>query len=130
LLQVKELLQFSIPLQSVSLTSTLSIETLTLTAENDSIDGQCTVGCMAENGIGGFPSIDLDVGMHNYERCSDLSPEGSVRFGWCLQTALGIPVDFKVAGEWVKTSFIRVISYIAFSNHSTFSRYTIPDSNL
>jgi hypothetical protein len=44
-------------------------------------------------------SVDFDAAVRNYERCSDLSPAGSSRFGWCLQTALGIPVDFTVPAE-------------------------------
>jgi TPR repeat protein len=57
---------------------------------------------MAENGIGAFSSAHLLTVVQNYERCSDLSPAGSSRFGWCLQTGLGIPIDFTVAAEFSK----------------------------
>jgi TPR repeat protein len=59
---------------------------------------------MAEKGIGAFSSIDFEVAVRNYERCSDVSPAGSSRFGWCLQMGLGIPIDFTIAAEFLKKS--------------------------
>jgi TPR repeat protein len=49
-----------------------------------------------------FSSVDFDVAVRNYERCSDLSPAGSSRFGWCLHTGFGIPIDFTIAAEFFK----------------------------
>jgi TPR repeat protein len=75
---------------------------LKLSAENGSPDGQFAVACMAESGIGVFSSPNVITAGQYYERCCDLSPTASVCFGWCLQTGLGIPIDFTVAAEFFK----------------------------
>jgi TPR repeat protein len=52
--------------------------------------------------IGAFSSADLLTTIRYYEQCSDSFPECSARFGWCLQTGRGIPIDFTVAAEFFK----------------------------
>jgi TPR repeat protein len=79
-----------------------SIRYLKLSTENDSSNGQFVVTLMAENGIRAFPSINFDTAVRYYERCSDLFPAASACFGRCLETGLGIPVDFTVAAEFFK----------------------------
>jgi TPR repeat protein len=75
---------------------------LKLSAETGNPDGQFVVAGMAENGIGIFDSVDLDLAVRNYERCSDLRPARAACFAWCLQTGRGIPIDFTVAAEFFK----------------------------
>jgi hypothetical protein len=72
---------------------------LKLSAENGSPDGQFMVGCMAENGIGGFSLINLDTAIRNHKGCGGHSAAGPNRLGWCLRIDRGIAVDFTVAAE-------------------------------
>jgi TPR repeat protein len=82
--------------------ATSAIHYLKLSAGHCSPDGEFAFECMAENGIGPFPSIDLGTAVSYYERCSDRSPGGAACFGWCLQTSRGISVDVTFAAECFK----------------------------
>jgi TPR repeat protein len=75
---------------------------LKLSAEHESTDRQFVVAWKAENCIGAFSSIDFDAAVQNYEQCSDLSPAGSSPLESCLQTGLGISINFTVVDEFLK----------------------------
>jgi TPR repeat protein len=79
-----------------------AIRYLKHSAQNGSPEGQFVFGCMAENGIGSFCSVDLLTAVEYYEGCSDDLAAGSAFLGWCLQTGRGIPIDFTISAEYFR----------------------------
>jgi TPR repeat protein len=94
------MLKFCITSQSVNRDIPTAIQYFNQSAEHGSANGQFAVAWMEENGIG--PTANLGRAVRFSERCSELLPARSVCLGWCCQTGTGIPVDLRVAADYLK----------------------------